>query len=41
MTVARELGTDGVRESFRRVAAAEPGAVQSIWSMFDEDGNFR
>jgi len=41
LTVARELGTDGVRESFRRVAAAEPGAVQSIWSMFDEDGNFR
>ena len=41
LTVARELGPDGVRESFRRVAAAEPGAVQAIWSMFDEKGNFR
>lgn len=41
LTVARELGPDGVREAFRRVAAAEPGAVQSIWSMFDEDGTFR
>ena len=41
LAVTRELGPDGVREAFRRVAAAEPGAVQSIWSMFDEDGNFR
>jgi hypothetical protein len=41
LTVVRELGPDGVRESFRRVAAAEPGAVQSLWSMFDEDGKFR
>lgn len=41
LSVVRELGPDGVREAFRRVAAAEPGAVQSIWSMFDEDGKFR
>lgn len=41
LTVVRELGPEGVREAFRRVAAAEPGAVQSIWSMFDEDGKFR
>ncbi len=41
LAVTRELGPDGVREAFRRVAAAEPGAVQSIWSMFDEDGKFR
>lgn len=41
LAVVRELGPEGVREAFRRVAAAEPGAVQSIWSMFDEDGKFR
>ena len=41
LAVTRELGPDGVREAFRRVAAAEPGAAQSIWSMFDEDGAFR
>lgn len=41
LTVTRELGPDGVREGFRRVAAADPGAAQSIWSMFDEDGTFR
>lgn len=41
LTVSRELGPDGVRESFRRVAAVEPGAAQSLWSMFDEDGAFR
>lgn len=41
MAVTREIGPDGVRESFRRVAAAEPGAVQSLWSMFDEDGKLR
>lgn len=41
LAVTRELGADGVRESFRRIAAAEPGAAQSIWSMFDDDGKFR
>jgi len=41
LAVVREFGPDGVREAFRRIAAAEPGAVQSIWSMFDEDGKFR
>ncbi len=41
LAVSRDLGPDGVREAFRRGAAAEPGAVQSIWSMFDEDGKFR
>lgn len=41
LTVSRELGDGGVRESFRRVATEAPGAAQSIWSMFDEDGKFR
>ncbi len=41
LAVTRELTVDGPRESFRRVAAAEPGAVQSIWSMFDDNGEFR
>lgn len=38
LAVNRELTDDGVRESFRRVASDEPGAAQSLWSMFDEEG---
>lgn len=38
LAISRELTDDGVRESYRRVASEEPGAAQSLWSMFDEEG---
>lgn len=41
LAVGRELTADGVKEGYRRVAAEQPGAAQSIWSLFDKDGKTR
>ncbi|NQW08251.1 MAG: hypothetical protein HQ481_00010 [Alphaproteobacteria bacterium] len=38
LAISRELTDGGVKESYRRVASEEPGAAQSLWSMFGEDG---
>lgn len=38
LAVTRELRPEGVREGFRRLAAEAPGAVRSLWSLFDQEG---